>query len=275
MAWQPEPTGTKEKLLGVWCADEEVIAVGTRGTVVQRTQSGWRTDRSETTEDLYAIAGSRDGRVIVGGNLHVGGDSLVMHREAGRWIREPSGMQHILLSVCATTDGWAACGYNGAVIRGAPGAWHREDVVHYLHAFAVCSAERHVFVGGLSGAVIAFDGKAWRPESTPVDQHLRAMAATSPDHVIAVGLQGTILRFDGSDWTEMQSPTHEHLEGVWLGSRDYGYAAGYGGTLLEYDGRSWRPLVSGTDRNLHAVHGNAGVAVAVGEDGTACRFTPG
>ena len=109
---------------------------------------------------------------------------------------------------------------------GPRSAWGREDVVHYLHAFAVCSAGQHTFVGGLSGSAIAFDGCTWTPHSTPVHQHLRGLAAESPDQVIAVGLEGTLLHSDGESWAEMHNPARAHFEAIWLDDAGRGFPVG-------------------------------------------------
>ena len=84
--------------------------------------------RAKRNPRVYAIDSSADATVAVGGNLHIGGDSLVLQRRGEAWIAGPSGMQHILLAVAHGGLGWFAAGFNGGIIRGAPGSWTRVDV---------------------------------------------------------------------------------------------------------------------------------------------------
>jgi hypothetical protein len=276
MAWQTEDSATQSQLHGVWCGVSRCYAVGHRGTVVVRSVDGWRVAESGTEENLYAVSGRDDEVVAVGGNLHIGGNSLIVSRARnGAWISEPSGMQHILLAIRPYRDGWVAAGYNGAILVGRSGRWRREDLAHYSHVFALCTADKRIFAAGLSGTVVEFEGAEWRPHATASAHHLRSMWACAEDHVVAVGLHGTILRYDGRAWSKVKSPTVAHLEGVWLESPESGYAVGYGGTILRLGGEEWETMDSCTSRNLYGVHGNAEHVVAVGEGGSVVRLLSG
>jgi hypothetical protein len=217
---------------------------------------------------LYAVDSAPEVAVAVGGNLHIGGNSLVLHRRDG-WVAEPSGMQHILLAVSHGGLGWFVAGYNGGIIRGGVGAWERVDVVHYSHIFALLVEDSRVMAAGLTGTVIEFDGAAWRPHDTRTSAHIRGLAAFPNRDVLAVGLSGTILRYDGRRWTRMESPTQSHLEAVWIAGEDEAFAVGYAGCFLRFDGVRWTRLDVGVRANLHSVHGNEEHAAAVGGGGLA------
>jgi hypothetical protein len=262
------PTGTSERLLGVRCRGDEAFAVGTRGTILRWDGHAWTTESSGTNEDLYAVDCTPDVVIAVGGNLHIGGNSLVLHRRDG-WMAEPSGMQHILLAVAHGGLGWFAAGYNGGMIRGGIGSWDRVDVVHYSHVFALLVEDERVLAAGLAGTVIEFDGAAWRPHDARTSAHLRGLAAFPNREVLAVGLSGTVLRHDGRCWRRMDSPTQSHLEAVWIADEDEAYAVGYAGCLLRFDGVRWTQLDVGVSANLHSVHGNDDQVVAVGGGGVA------
>jgi hypothetical protein len=214
--------------------------------------------------------------VAVGGDLHIGGNSLVLYRaaDAERWVAEPSGMQHILLAVDHGARGWFAGGYNGGIIHGTPGSWSRIFEPFYQHIFAVCCVEDRVLFTGLSGSVIELIGdRAW-PSTAGTDSHLRGIAASSTRHVIAVGLDGTIAaRIDGK-WRSMQAPCSEHLEAVWLRDEALGFAVGHGGTLLRFEDGTWDRMESPTAASFHDVHGFGDAVFAVGERGTICRLAP-
>jgi hypothetical protein len=268
--WHRTAPVTTQGLAGVWCSGQsEVVAVGAGGTILTGAAHAWRVQPCGTDENLYAVSGAGELVVAVGGNLHIGGNSLIAHRRAGEaWKLEPSGMQHILLCVCPSAHGWVTAGYNGAILRGGPSQWHRESVVHYVHVFAVCALGKRVFAAGLGGSIIEFDGSSWHAHPSPVEHHLRALAPAGSESVIAVGLNGTVLRFDGNTWRSVPSRTTAPLESVWMLGPDHGYAVGYGGTVLRCEQGVWREEHSGTTENLHAVHGTASEVVAVGERGT-------
>jgi hypothetical protein len=206
--------------------------------------------------------------VAVGGNLHIGGNSLVLHRSDG-WVAEPSGMQHILLAVSHGGLGWFAAGYNGGIIRGGPASWSRVEVVHYSHIFALLVGDTRAWAAGLTGTVIEFDGAAWQLHDTHTEAHLRGLAAFPSGDVIAVGLSGTILRYDKRCWSRMESPTLSHLEAVWIADEDEAYAVGYAGCFLRFDGKRWTQLDVNVSANLHSVHGSEAGVVAVGGGGFA------
>jgi hypothetical protein len=270
--WTRRSTTTSEKLLGVCCRAGEAFAVGARGTVQRWDGVRWSPEESGTHENLYAVACTRDAVIAVGGDLHIGGDSLILHRQGNAWTREPSGMQHILLSVARGGLGWFAGGYNGGIIRGQPGAWSRVDIVHYSHVFAVAVTEGHVFAAGLNGTATEFDGQVWRPHDTHVGTHLRALGVLGERELLAVGLSGTILRYDGVEWSSMESPTGSHLEAIWVAGATEAYAVGYAGTALRFDGTSWRSTDCGVRANLHGVHGSDNEVIAVGSDGVAVHL---
>jgi hypothetical protein len=231
----------------------------------------WTADGSPTREDLYAVECTADEVIAVGGNLHVGGNSLILHRADG-WIAEPSGMQHILLAVSHGGLGWFAAGYNGGILRGGVGSWSRVEVVHYSHVFAVLVTEARAFCAGLSGTVIENDGTSWRSHATHADAHLRGLAEFPNGDVLAVGLRGTILRYSGASWTRMACPTTSHLEAVWIASEAEAYAVGYRGCFLAFDGTRWTALDVGTSANLHSVHGSDDEVLAVGSGGIALHL---
>ncbi len=233
----------------------------------------WSRVDSGTSENLYAIAGCVDDdsalAVAVGGDLHIGGSSLIASRAVAReaasavgpqpFVCEASGMQHILLAVAHGPLGWFAAGYNGGIVRGGPGAWARVDVTHYSHVFALACSEKRAFAVGLGGTMLMFDGETWRPIASRVDEHLRGAYALGDCDVLCVGLSGTIVRYDGHHCTPMRAPARAHLEGVWARSPREAYAAGLAGAIFAYDGAAWSAMTQpdGATRNFHAIHGSS------------------
>ena len=63
------------------------------------------------------------------------------------------------------------------------------------------------FAVGSEGTIVHYDGTAWTPMTSGVDDHLFGVWGSGPSDVFAVGDQGIILHYDGDDWSEMTSTT--------------------------------------------------------------------
>src|SRR5262245_17455152 len=59
-AWQPEPSGTSQDLLGIWGSSaSDIYVVGRAGTILHSTGDGhWSAQASGVTSDISAIWGS-------------------------------------------------------------------------------------------------------------------------------------------------------------------------------------------------------------------------
>lgn len=268
MPWCAQASGVTDGLHAVWCDGDAAIAVGDRGTILERSAGRWVRQAVPTQENLRAVFGSNDGVLAVGGDLHVGGSSLVVRRDRAGWHPEPSGIQHILLAVTRGDFGWMAAGYNAGLVLGQPGSWTEGYAGHALHMFGLCVAGQRAYACGLSGSISVYDGDSWQLLQTGVSAHLRSICSPAPRMLFAVGLGGTIVRFDGQRWNVMPSPTRNALEGVWGDREDEVYAVGYTGTILRFDGHAWQTMDTDTDASLHGVHGTASEVVAVGARGT-------
>lgn len=93
---------------------------------------------------------------------------------------------------------------------------------------------------GERGALLGYDGSAWRMREPVSDASLYDVWGFGIDDAIAVGEQSTILRFDGTRWAAMAAPGEDILfEGVWGSAPDDIYAVGRDGVVAHYDGQSW------------------------------------
>ncbi|HXV87195.1 MAG TPA: hypothetical protein VD793_10870, partial [Gemmatimonadales bacterium] len=90
-------------------------------------------------------------------------------------------------------------------------------------------------------------------------QSLFGVGGTSPTDVFVVGVGGTVIHYDGVNVTPMPTPTTCTYRGVWARAPNDVYvvgrcAPGFGSRLLRYDGSSWSTIpVPGTPLfwNLH------------------------
>jgi hypothetical protein len=126
-------------LLKVWGrGPDDVWAVGTVGTILHRTAAGWTVVPSGTTETLFAVSGTADEVVIVGG------DALgrILTIDAAGAVRDatPVGGVSLLQGITVRPDGTAwATGQRGIVLRRRDGAWSEVQTelglqVQSLHA---------------------------------------------------------------------------------------------------------------------------------------------
>ncbi len=110
---------------------------------------------------------------------------------------------------------------------------------------------------GTDGAVLAYDARGWRQETSVVSEDLESISGVvdgeGRETVLAVGGQGVVLRRDGGVWSLIPSPVTVTLFGVWVRSADDAFVVGDAGTVLRWDGAALVPLVdellidSGTD----------------------------
>lgn len=229
------------------------FAVGAGGLVVRGDATGWSVEPTTFDDALYGVATRGDDVLAVGGTLRIGEYSLIAHRRGGQWHTEASQVQDILLDACWSPYGWIAVGFNGAVVRGAPGSWIPTPPPHYSHLFGVACVAETVFAVGLAGTIWEFDGRKWTLHNSGVDEHLRAVVGTDRERVIAVGSSGTALRFDGTSWRRLDIPTTKSLDAVQIGPDGTGYAAGERGLVMRFADDEWSEVDIAVDSSLHAV----------------------
>lgn len=255
-------------LLGVHVVDRmTAFAVGRAGTVVRWNGAEWTNEDAATTEDLYAVfAASPDDVYAVGGNLTVGGESLVCTHAAGHWTTARSGIQSLLLSADGAHGVVRAVGFNGGVVEQTAAGWRELGAYTNEHLFCIrATGDGGWLVCGLNGTLARIDASGTQPYAV-TNAHLTCV--TPGPAQIAVGFFGTILRADGETWSHIESPTREHLWSVWSDREDHALIVGARGTLLAWDGRSITPVPTPTQEDLHSISGADGLVVAVGRRGT-------
>jgi len=111
------------------------------------------------------------------------------------------------------------------------------------------AAGTNAFAVGRGGAILHYDGTAWRAESSGTDIDLHDVWGTAANNVFAVGgkygfntgaYYGVILHYDGTAWSNQLMPSAV-LDAVWGSSPTDVYVVGSRGTtlLLHYDGATW------------------------------------
>jgi hypothetical protein len=118
-------------------------------------------------------------------------------------------------------------------------------------------------VVGTGGAIAHFDGSAWIPQQSPVEEDLHDVWGSADDDVFAVGTAGALLHFDGSTWSALELPLEPPktatLNAVWGSSATDVFVVGeteleQSHVILHYDGVAFSVVHEG-DRGLLGVHG--------------------
>ena len=112
--------------------------------------------------------------------------------------------------------------------------------------------EADVFSVGYDGTIFYYDGAAWTPMLSTVEEDLKDVWASSGVDVFAVGTNNTILYYDGNSWSAMANPGIPHgliggFRGVWgsasvdsdTGLANDVFAAGDYNTILHFNGSTW------------------------------------
>ena len=102
------------------------------------------------------------------------------------------------------------------------------------------SSSSDVFVVGLDGVILHYDGKAWSEMESGTTEPLHGVWGSSPADVFAVGESGTILHYDGTAWSATENPpVSADLLAIWGSSARDVYAVGALGIALHFDGAKW------------------------------------
>ena len=256
-AFSAQVSGVTADLNGVTAPysgdDGHVWAVGDNGTILECTTSCtsaaavWTKQVSNTTADLYAVGGARDGGSSV---WAVGAGGVIDHWDGTTWTPQTIGSNDLLGT--------------GTYERGTPGtAW----------------------VVGAGGTMLdSANGTTWGTQTIPAisgnsSYTLRSVSSydNTDKNVWAAGNGGVILRTtNGGTWTQVGAGvTASNLFGVSASATSASagspvYAVGAGGTILtSADGATFTARTSGTTMNLFGVNWNTGgIAWAVGQSGT-------
>jgi hypothetical protein len=271
--WRAMDSGTTELLWGVSGSTEnDVIAVGTRGTAIHLAAETWEGKATGTGRDLCDVWGAPDGRAI-----SVGTGGTALGYSTLQWNSMTSGTELGLFDTWGFENFEAvAVGDAGTILHLDGTDWSPMTSGTSVNLFGVWgSSPGDLFAVGVGGTIVHYDGGEWGFMDTPTPQNLSAVWGTAGGNVWAVGDEGTILHYDGAAWTSVTSGVPNNLYDVWGSGADDIWIVGQGGTILHSSGGAWAPVESGTAEDLFGVWGrSADEAYAVGANGTVLRFGP-
>lgn len=225
-------------LTGVWgSSPRDVFAVG--DGILHYDGVSWSRMATPDQVGANAVWGSSATDVYA-----VGSGGVVLHYDGARWTRvrdAPEDVEESLTDIWGTPDGdFFAVG--SRVLRLSGGVWSEMQtppVGMLLGVWGTSSTD--VFAVGVGGAIIHYDGSAWRRMNTPArDGDLLGIRGNSPQDVYAVGDRNwwgpggccsDVLHFDGSSWRELNRMTGQAVFGVWT-TPDEAVLVGSGPTII-------------------------------------------
>ncbi|NNG26169.1 MAG: T9SS type A sorting domain-containing protein [Ignavibacteriaceae bacterium] len=277
--WQnPLPQGNHlydiESLTGL------TISVGSDGTILSSTGSGWQIRDAGVENYLFSIS-------MKGVHVWVSGsDGTMLHNSDGvgyLWEEQTTGVDKQLRSVFFLNDniGWSV-GEQETILKTTDGGnnWdilYTNGSQHYFEVFFhddnngwLCGA------AGSNGVIkkTTNGGTTWQNSIIPASR-MNGMHFADMNFGCAVGNGGAIFRTTngGTDWSLATSNTSQDLKAVYLKTNGEGWAVGYEGTIIFTSdfGATWNTQTSPSYNNLNAIYGNW----VVGEGGTILHTTNG
>ncbi len=292
--WEVIDTGTTAHLRGIWgSAEDNIIAVGASGTVLNYDGSSWSLSNVGEDKMLYDVYGTGADNVYAVGDYRSifrntgNGWNKVFGNAVNKPLRAISGLDSDtgnMLAVGKTNTIWVFFVpqyYN--MYDGSGDSFDDQEQHHYSEDLygAWTSPEGNTIVVGEDGLVADYDGKDFwghhdlDPWSTPTSEDIKGVWGTSMSDIFAVGHGGVILHFNGSSWTRMTTPTTINLLAVWGPASDDVYAVGDAGTVLHYDGSVWSDISAdvGTTADLKDIWGPSDQEMyIVGTGGTILKY---
>ncbi len=281
--WFPTPTGFSVPLSAVaGVGDSTLIAVGARGTIIQRTRSHstWTAHTSGTLNWLSDICfPTRTRGFVVGWN-----GTMLTTTDAGttwRQIPLPSTASLTGISFSDSTIG-VAVGLDGTVLRSTDGGatWNLLGRAPANLRGVACLDEFTTVACGLKGSIIRTTdgGSSWTLVPTNVQSTLYRIRIAQNGRGYAVGEKGTLLATDkgGMAWKKIQLDTTSDLWDVCMISGSTAVAVGAQGVILSsrMNDTTWMMHAAGTDEDLRGIaFANEQLGAAVGARGLAVTTT--
>ena len=151
---------------------------------------------------------------------------------------------------------------------------HLQPTPTFFHGCFWGSASNDVWIVGLGGTALHWNGLTLTAEPTGVTARLHGVWGSGPDDVHAVGTNGTLVHWDGSAWSEIDLGLGLRFWAVWGSGPDDVYIGGEGGILMRWDGSSWTRMSLGTSDAVRAIWGVAPDDIWVGGDNAMTLHLP-
>lgn len=201
-------TGSTDRgpLRGVRCIDDEILVVGMNRQVYKRIDAHqWITfdegiDRPEDVTGFESINGfNRDSLYAVGW------DGEIWHCSNGKWFREKSIVDTVLVDVCCADDGFTyACGRNGVLIRGKNGHWESLSQNNFTESlWSLAWFDGKLYASSMENVFVLQDNNTLSAVYMGEDRAETCYKlATGAGLMWSVGAKD-VMCFDGNSWTRV------------------------------------------------------------------------
>ncbi|NMC69778.1 MAG: hypothetical protein GYA57_06875 [Myxococcales bacterium] len=262
--------------------DTNVWVVGSGGTVLQWSGSGW-TNRSDAgfTGTLRGVWSLSSPTTVV-----VVGDRGALRTWNGSTWTTPTvtpaldtnetlyDVQGWASNSIAAIGGRASYPFHATVV-GFDGTTWRSATFGSVRLRGLWGYRNNDLWGvGLGGQIWHWDGTRWVESDSGTTYDLYAVHGTGSSAVRAVGAGGRETTYSGFRWTASSvGVTTSALYGYYARSATEAWAVGASGTIVRRDGSVWKLYApSPTSYDLYSVHSAGNVIFAVGAGGTVLTY---
>ena len=249
----------------------------------------WTALNSGTTNDLYSISGTSDGKRL----WAVGQSGTILESEDGgaTWTPRNSGTTWGLARIFGASDGmrlWVV-GDHGTILESDDGGatWkaRKSDAAGFLWSISGTSDGRRLWAVGDNGTILESDdgGANWIKRNSGTTDPLESIFGTSDGQELwVVGDRGWVIESneEGANLLKRNIGTFQELNSI-FGTSDgqHLWAVGEAGQILKSDdrGTTWTWRDSGTTNNLFSIFGasDGQHLWAAGDGGTILRSEDG
>jgi len=249
-------------LRSVWAASaDDVFAVGSKGTILRRTNDAWTAMDSGTTATLRAVWGTSSSDVWAAGP-----SGVVLHYDGSAWSPVPGATTDIeQIWGSSATDVWFVG--QGTVLRSSGGPLTVAVSFGAILLVGAGTSPNDAWVGGESSNLRRWNGSTWTTVTTGAGPSVSAVLALGPADVwVTTGTNGKeTVHFTGSPTWTFKHVTTLFTSLSALGPNDI-WGAG-GSKVSHWDGTAWSTPaapIPGAGGPLYSVATRPGHAWAVG-----------
>lgn len=266
VSWQDLDTGIPDgtHLNGIWAsAPDNVYIVGAGGGIWHYDGTGWSSQASHTSQDLYGIWGTSTSNVYA-----VGQAGTLLHSNGTSWSAMDSHTTSTLRRIWGSgpDDIWTV-GDDSTFLHFDGSNWTNLGLSIASDLSGIWgTGPANVYAVDNAGRVLHYDGTNWSSAYTSPQASLWGIWGTAADNIFAVGSDNSsdlcrIVHYDGSNWSQVPTAVAGDLFDVWAAGPSGIYAVGTdaaatGTLILRYNGTTWSTTSDLDAGPLNAVSGS-------------------
>jgi len=237
--WQnPLPNGNYIEDIWVF-PNNQIIAVGNAGTIIQFNGTQWVTMGSDVTVDLEAIWAISPDNVYA-----AGAKGTILRFHNNQWVQEQHTSQDNFTDIWGINDTIYVVGKN-VMILGQNTSLIPENLLNGRQLNGIYgSSKKDLFVVGDKGTIIHFNGTQWTRNSCPTQKNLNAIWGNNSEY-FCVGEDGVVLHYTNATWSIVETNLSFSLNAIQGNDSDIWITGGLwqnSGIVLKYDNIS-SPIV--------------------------------